>query len=93
MSTVNAKSKEIKKKRSYRRKKKTVEKQNVNYRELCITRFIKKCNLAKKRAIQEEEGIYNYTIEVAERLIIPKQFTNRKFRNIYFNKQRYRSFF
>ena len=42
----------------------------------------------KKRAIQEEEGIYNYTIEVAERLILQKQFTNRKFRDIYFNKQR-----
>ena len=88
MSTVNAKSKDIKKKRSYRRKKKAVEKQDVNYRELCITRFIEKCNLSKKRAVQEEAGIYNYAIDVADRLILPKKFTNRKFRDIYFNKQR-----
>ena len=88
MSSVNAKLQEVKKKRSYRRKKKTCGSKNVNYRELCITRFIEKCKFTKKRAIQEEEGIYNYTIEVAERLILPKQFTNRKFRDIYFNKQR-----
>ena len=78
----------VKKKRSYRRKKKAVEKKDVNYRELCITRFIDKCKLSKKRAIAEEEGIYNYTVEVAERFIIPKKFTNRNFRDIYFNKQR-----
>lgn len=86
MSTVS--SQVVKKKRSYRRKKKAVEKKDVNYRELCITRFIDKCNLSKKRSVQEETAIYNYAIDVADRLILPKKFTNRKFRDIYFNKQR-----
>ena len=86
MSTVS--SQVVKQKRSYRRKKKAVEKKDVNYRELCITRFIDKCNLSKKRSVQEETAIYNYAIDVADRLILPKKFTNRKFRDIYFNKQR-----
>ena len=75
-------------KQTYKKRKSSKKNTNVNYRELCITRFIEKCKLTKKRAIQEEEGIYNYTIDIAERLTLPKQFTNRKFRDIYFNKQR-----
>jgi DNA-directed RNA polymerase subunit M/transcription elongation factor TFIIS len=78
----------VEKKRSYKRTKKSKEHKEVNYRELCITRFIEKCHLSKKRAVQEEDGIYKYTIDIAERLALPKQFTNRNFRDVYFNKQR-----
>jgi DNA-directed RNA polymerase subunit M/transcription elongation factor TFIIS len=81
-------NKKVKKKRSYRRNKKLKEKKEYNYRELCIERLINKCKLTKKRATQEEEGIYDYTILMAERLTLPKKFTNRRFKCIYFNKQK-----
>ena len=79
---------ESKTKRSYKKRKCSKNHKEINYRELCIARFIDKCNLTKKRAIKEEDGLYKYTIGIAERLTLPKQFTNRKFRDIYFNKQR-----
>lgn len=79
---------ESKTKRSYKKRKSSKNHKEINYRELCIERFIDKCKLTKKRAIKEEDGLYKYTIEIAERLTLPKQFSNRKFRDIYFNKQR-----
>ena len=53
-----------------------------------ITRLIEKCNLSKSRAIKEEKGIYEYTVDKANRLTLPVDFKVRKFRETYFNKSR-----
>ena len=88
-NSKTAKNPIVKKKRPYKRTKTTKKEQkNINYRELCVNRFIAKCKLTKKRASQEEDGIYQYGIDIAEKLTLPKSFSNRRFREIYFNKQK-----
>lgn len=73
-------------KRTYKKRISSKNHEEINYRELCIERFIEKCGLSKKRAIAEEDGIYKYTLAIAEQRTLPKKFTNRNFRNIYMNK-------
>ena len=76
------------KKRAYRRTKSKKEVKVIDYRGLCVKRFTENCKLTMKRAREEEKGIYEYTNKLADELTLPKTFENRKYRDIYFNKQK-----
>jgi transcription elongation factor S-II len=87
---LNQLEKPVRKKRAYRRKKKSLTKNQVmpKFRELFVQRLIDKCGQTKKMAISIEKGVYNYVVKKAEVRSIPNDFRHRIFRDMYFNKIR-----